>query len=99
MPATFLELALFTLAAASTGYARPNLNRDLAGSTNNTDVQVRDGPMHGRAFVDGYLYGRKSADESITARELVGVMDGLERRMTIGALLTLVLISGQPTEF
>ena len=91
LPATILKVALFMLASASTGFARLH-RRDSAES--NVDIQARDEPMHVRAFVAGYLYGRESADESITARELDEAMEGLERRMSIGAQLTLVLILG-----
>ena len=84
LPATFLKLALFTLAAASTGFARP-YNKDSAASNNNVDVQARDESLHVRAFLAGYLYGREFADEPITARALDEAMEGLERREKGGA--------------
>ena len=69
LPATLLKLALFAFAAAAPCLAHSQ-HRDSAGDNHIIDVQARDDlkPMHARAFVAGYLYGREFADEPITAR-------------------------------
>ena len=75
--ATYLKIAIFALATAPVGFARP---RAPGSSRANTDLGARDEQFDIREFAINDIYGRDPADDYVSARELNEGVQDLELR-------------------